>query len=725
MITFVSGQCVQLVVDVQGAREVRTGRRGHCSIGVLFVLGLMACHGSTTSAMTSRATTPTTPTTTPPTAIVVAPQPSGADLWFREIVDPAVLPRALGLSVGERAISVVAVPDEAQAGAQFVSDGSRWTERSVNDAAATRAVTWAADGSPILLLDDEQGISVKRGPNAPREMLSISNAYVHDITTDAGGVPHVCFAAGREQEATELFYGTPSKGTKKRERSWGLERLPMSISSCRVIAGRGQVHLVVTDAAGVSVLTRVGGEAWRTERLSSDPYASAGGVRTATGVSVVGYTENQTIHLLKFIGGRWQRSEIVTKLASGSLRNLVLAAGSDGAVHVAFRRGDGSEGGEVHYASEESPKSTLVARDRTERIALALDSQDQPHLAYVATWPAERRLHLIHARLRATDEGAAARYVIDEARLLQSCASAIAAEVGYAQDPAAQAGARRWCRPDRMSTLPPPARLVERCQAGEVDACLVAAARAAPLRVLTTLELAHDRCEKPARDCPTSFDEAGELAPWMAKGRDVEAAITLLEHACSLGSGPACMLLEFNATDARAASLDVLAKACDVRLPIACAALLIRVDGQLAPAPGLLAVRRSLRIACKDGATAEGCNALAFMEEAGLGGPRQPGEAVHHHVQACERGAALSCIGLLTSRTPPRPPPKLALDRFEELLSTRCSELGQERACLALATAYNVGWGLPRDAEKARTVLEGACEAGMASACTRMKRRAR
>ena len=698
-------------------------------VGVLFVLAFTACRGSTTPAISSAPTPVPAPWPSgvggPGTSTSVAPAAPQPDAWFREIVDPAVLPRPVSLNIRDGAVSIFAVPDEADVGGLFVSDGRRWAERSLRDAAATRAVAWTADGSPILLLDNDHGLSVKRGPNAPRELLSTANAAVHDIATDADGVPHVCFAVGKQQEAKEFFYGTSSKAAKKG--AWSVESLPMSISSCRVVASSGEVHLVVTHASGVSVLTRVGGEPWQTQRLSNEPYASAAAVITATGVAVVGYTENQTIKLLKFINGRWQQSEVVTTLSSGSLRNLALASGSDGRVHAAFRVGDGSEGGEIHYASDRSPASTVVARDRTERISLVLDAHDQPHLAYVATWPAERRLHLIHARLRSTDERAIERYAIDETRLLQSCAMVIAAEVGEAQDAAVHAGARRWCRTQAASSLPPRDQLVARCQAGEVDACLVEAARSAPLKVVTRLELAHDVCrgEKASGTCLTTFDEAGELAPWMPKQRDIGAAITLLDRACSLGSRPACTLLASNATDARAASLDVLTKACDARLPIACSALLKRGDRQVGTAPGLATVRTSLRNACMDGETVEACNALAFMEEAGLGGPRKAADAIRHHAQACERGAALSCIGLLTSRTPPRPAPNFEPDRLEELLSTRCSELGDERACLALATAYEVGWGLPRDAERARTILEEACGAGMTNACARVKRRSR
>lgn len=652
---------------------------------------------------------------------------SQQDGWFREVVDPAVRSRPVSMSVRDGLISIAVTPERSRERATtFVSDGKRWEERVLHEGAPILASTWDAKAVPWLLLDANQGIAVKRGPDGAAEVLTSGHVFAHDIAAGPDGVPHVCLSLDKEESAKEFVYATRSK-SKTGPSGWQQERIPMAIGACRIVATEDDIHIIVTNAMGVSAWSKIDGGSWKTEKLSSDPLASIAATRTPSGLGVVAFSENQSVQLMKFSNELGTRSEIALGLPSGSVRALALTIDRSDVVHVAFRVGHGTADGEVMYASERAPAAMLVARDQTERIALQLDDTNAPHLAYVATWPDERNLHLIHARIRTPAERdlPSGTYHQDESTLLQSCATLVTGQIGEAHGHREHQRADRWCGPNANPSWPTKERLGSLCVAGDINACLLEGTRAGKLKVLLSAELARDVCAtgKQKDRCFASFKNKEPLAGWLDRGSDDSSAMKRFEKACALGSKAACMLFAFDGSNTRDARIDLFASACGPEFPIACAALLIEVNEKPDSAKAVLPpVRSSLTKACTSSEKPEACNALAYMEEAGLGGAVRVADAVRHHVRACDLGSVLSCVRLLTGPFGrQRPPRKLDPEKFEDHLSNRCSAR-DEVACIALATAFETGWGVERDRNKARAVLDEACQEGLAGACKRAKR---
>lgn len=655
------------------------------------------------------------------------------DEWFREVVDPEVQPRPISLSVLAGLITVAVNPYRADERATaFVSDGKQWDERVLNEHEPMVASTWEPNGVPTLLLDAKRGVAVKRGLDGLPEVLTFGRTafFAHDIATDPDGVPHVCFSLDKEENAKEFIYAARTNLKKTGASAWHQERIPMAIGDCRIVATEHGVHIIVESDRGVSALSKIDSGPWKIEKLSSDWFASVAAARSPAGHVTLAFSDNQTVHLVRYANGQTQRSKIALGLKSGDVRGLAMAVDRNNVVHVAFSLSHGSVDGEVMYATERAPAAVLVSLDRPERIALAVGEENRPHLAYVVRWPEERKNHLMHVRMRTLAERTqpSGTYIKDEALQLKSCATLIAGEIGEVHGTIEHQRAVRWCDFRANPSFPTKEHLIARCKSGDVDACLVEGTLAGQLKVRSNLELAHDVCESGNKRerCFATFEVKAPLAGWFRKRNDDAEALKLFEKACALGSKAACVLFATSEQGPQQSSVDLLASACSQEIPIACAAFLIATEDNAEPAKGVLSrVRGSLTKACSGGEKPEGCNALAYMEEGGLGGAVRLADAVRHHLRACELGSVLSCVRLLTGPFGrPRPPKTLDQERFEELLSTPCSARHQG-ACIALATAYDTGWVVGRDREKAQAILDEACEAGHAGACKRAKNRNR
>lgn len=129
-------------------------------------------------------------------------------------------------------------------------------------------------------------------------------------------------------------------------------------------------------------------------------------------------------------------------------------------------------------------------------------------------------------------------------------------------------------------------------------------------------------------------------------------------------------------------------------------------------------MRRWLDSACKTSARATACVTLAYLQEAGLGGPTAPAEAQRSHLRACALHSPTSCIRLLTAFPRGAAPKDIDTDKLDELLADQCEKDRDGDGCLAYATAHERGWGMPKDRDAAKAILEKAChEQGLAKAC--------
>jgi TPR repeat protein len=186
-------------------------------------------------------------------------------------------------------------------------------------------------------------------------------------------------------------------------------------------------------------------------------------------------------------------------------------------------------------------------------------------------------------------------------------------------------------------------------------------------------------------------------------GSDEDRAKRLFGRACELGLAAACVhMVTLKTGDDFAA----YAKWCTATLPIACA-VAVHVAGS---ADDLRPLRAALAEACKTSPRAYACNALAYLEETGRGGGKRPDEALRHHLRACQLYSVASCDRLLLGPFgQPAAPKGLDADRFATELATDCDEPQGEHSCLALAAAYERGWVVRRDRERARDARTRVC----------------
>lgn len=91
---------------------------------------------------------------------------------------------------------------------------------------------------------------------------------------------------------------------------------------------------------------------------------------------------------------------------------------------------------------------------------------------------------------------------------------------------------------------------------------------------------------------------------------------------------------------------------------------------------------------------------------------RDEAEALLAFQQSCDHGSQLGCAGLGTLYLSSRTSDTHAI----ELLRQAC-DANVGRACVALSTAYESGFGVERDGVKAATIAREACEGGEHRAC--------
>jgi hypothetical protein len=678
---------------------------------------LVAC------ADTPRSTRPTTSLTSQPN-VDIGGEP---DEWYREVVDPAVMGSSVSIALPGDTLSVITTPiiPENQS-VQFRMTEGLWQTRVLHESSRLLESTVGPGDAAWLLLQSPTGVGVARGHAGRVEILSSRTAPVlaHDIVTDPHGVPHVCFSLADGSPPKELVYASRVRASASGSTTWTLDRIPVPAMSCRLVATGRDVFIAASGDSGVVALSKVAGGSWTSEPISSTPGHVAAG-RGPSGLAVLAFALNEAVQLLRVSSQRRARSQLAITPHFGDPSALAIAIDDMDRVHVALAVHDENDFGHVMYATERARKLTIVARDFTEQVAITLDADGRPKLAYVAMGPEERRFDLIYARLRSAKERdlPPRHYARDSSVQLDSCAIRIANQLGEAQDPAMAQRADRWCGPMfPPDELPPLGALVESCDNGVREACMVAGSRAGALAITSGIEIAME-CTTPTKQgCVRSFTNTVGIANWLGHGPDDAGALKLFGKACRFGSRPACAVIGTYENDPRQAA-ELFADACSPELPLACAAALAKLDGTRASSrPMFDRIRKALAAACDSSTIAEACNALAYMEEAALGGPRSA-EAQTHHARACELGSVTSCTRLLVGPfARMNAPGQLDKRRFEESLSNSCTgEFQYESACLALSVAFETGWGVDRDVTKAARFLDEACRLGSVTACKRHK----
>jgi TPR repeat protein len=650
------------------------------------------------------------------TPVDAMPPPSE---WFVQIADDAVSPFESGLTILTRdnAVVVLVAIGSIVSSEWIRLDGARWSRELASEGVASGAAFDARGERWLLAIGKDDVLRLHHG--ATTEVIGTDyNEHGDDraqVAIDGAGAAHVCIS--RERQLVDKRGANDRLDyAKKVGKVWKIERLPAASGDCTIVVGDdGTVTIGTNDG----VVTGRSG-AWKTESLGGNTIVLRGAGGTSAAVTHV--QNGREAWISRRGDGGWQRTPLLTN-TNGTISRLAAAIDGAGKVHAAFEVRTGGTHSQIRYVREGATVDSLILDgfDASQGIVLAVDGQNRPHVAVAPRFSQRAFGSLLYARLR-TPADPPADFARDVAGQIAACARLARDELGA--EPAMTEGdfrrTARVCAPLKTSSQPL-FDLEQRCTQGSADACLVAAAIAnKPKKALTLMELTTDRCasRKPGCTTTSTSSEESELG-WFLPTADLDVALAerAIDRACKLGDPTACF---YQLWGTKPASFGVLAGHCTATLPIACAAALAQLPQTLGDAERkqLSEIRGALEGACATSTRTSACVALAFMKERGLGGPARPVDALKHHLRACGLYSPMSCIRLLVGPLGrPAAPKNLDADRIADLLAEHCSRRNQD-ACMAHAAAYQRGWAVPRDRDKAKQILVDACnDQRMLAAC--------
>jgi TPR repeat protein len=636
---------------------------------------------------------------------------ASTDSWTRELIDPSVHPSFVRAETDGGQLAVLVAGNGSGLGVLSFAQGAL-SARAIEVPGPVFTAAWQSRELPWVVYENNNGeLAARSGFSGPGELLGVKNGLVlaTDINIAPSGKLGAClvFTKQGSSEGPLVFVTRAGQGNP----SWRSEELPVVASQCAIVATADSVYILSSGPGGVVLSSKRENAAWRHEQWSADGGAVAA-TRGLTGTIAVGYATASKVELKKYKHETWQ--PVSAPSSAGWHESLALALSSRDEVHAAFdTRVDADT--RIEYWKEGDAAVSTVAQGKTHSLAVALDASGEPHLLYAS----DAGYQLIHAHRSAPSGTPVTGIQIDPELVLQACAMVATWELGESPPSTfARGWAERWCR-HAVRQLPGISALRDRCEAGNANACVVGGLIATSAKSLTTSEVTP--CLR--GNCRTTFQVTALALNHAEHGSDETLASKLLARGCDLGEKVACVQLAQLGRQQGRSPVELLSKACNADLPIACATLVATDASKLSPDLFKQARARLTRM-CDKSDRPESCNALAFLEERGLGGNKQLRQAEDHHRRACELGSGLSCARLLVGPFARRPPPpKLGAEQLEEVLTARC-ETRDEAACLALTTAFEIGWGVKRDRAQARKVLEDACDDSVEAACRRIGRKA-
>lgn len=633
---------------------------------------------------------------------VAAAQPK--DPWVREIVDYGRADGMVSLSLVNGAPSITVGFPRDLAVHQLVRGAKGWDPTALYDGRRADLLLRDPSGATRIVLGSDRGRGVL--VDGKLDVIGLPAADGFDVAFDARGGASACAVEGSNLAS---YVKLAERGVKPG--GWKISEVSNKPArQCAVaVAADGSPVVATANNAEAWVHVRRGGT-WTSELLSKEPGGSAGMIAAATapdGSVAVVFVDGRGIQLARLATSGWTRSELV-KDTGGVPGALALAFDGGSRAHVAYMTwvpiAGGTTRGAIGYAVAGGAASKIEDAV-SERISLVIDAAGAPHLAYVHGANGSRPEVLVYVRARRTDDAAAA-WISDTDAFVPACAEQLAVDLGRFEDPdvARRGRAERLCRAWDRAT-PTVATIEARCTAGDAGACLVGGSLVADNpKAFSRFELVDRPCGKGKR-CTTTYYIKQAVAFGAARDRDGKRSRAMYEKACELGNEVGCMLAER------------VEKACSPTLPIACAMALdpsVELD-----AAAKKLIRAKLTMACatrRDEPGPEACNALAYLEDTGGGGPKNPAAARAHHAQACLASGALSCTKLVGGAKPKG----LTADGFADMMDDRCENGTREEVCVALATAYQTGWLVGRDPAAAKRLFTYVCdELGSAEACKR------
>jgi hypothetical protein len=490
------------------------------------------------------------------------------------------------------------------------------------------------------------------------------------IAFDPKGVPWVCGHVDEDKtRPVKLAHRTGPKG-----KPWVVEDVSAH-GLCELAFSSDQPVLGIWDD-GVALGGRAG-KKWDLRDVTK----TKSGIAFATapdGTLAWAYVDGTDL----IVAHTGQQPKAIAKV-SGVPFHLALAFAPDGHAHVAFATDN-----RLLYVAEGHDVAFVMDSPALEGFALVVDPSGVPHIAVASA----DRLLSITPRGSSTKE----RGWYEQTSVRDGCAPLI--EQALAGPPIADRGVEeQLARACTVGSLLADEETA--CQHDDRNACLLAGASHVGKATVgpTRVELRASVCGK--KEC-YSHEEWWSNEVWRLRVVDPSElrAADQFAHACRQGSKPACM----EAVTLSSRDFASYAKTCSDDLPMGCAAAIAYGLAGTAPARAdVEPIRAALDAACnKPKPRPEACNALAFIDDYGFGGMKKR-DATKAHLRACGAGSSASCMALLLRKSRPAPPKELDAEAMADVLDDACTGHDPD-ACTALANAYEAGWGVTRDRDRAK-----------------------
>ena len=551
--------------------------------------------------------------------------------------------------------------------------------------------TFAVAGAPTVIGHDAAGHvwGVDYQGNATRDRGSEGSMGFRPkaIAFDAKDIPFVCGHEGDHGEVKLARRAGPKSAP------WIIETLGVKDSLCKLAMTANGPVVALWGTHGVAIATRAG-KTWAIEQLTATDAGVA--LATAPDGSLAAAFVDGTDLVVAHRGASWTK-QVIARGVTKAPWQIALAFGPDGKAQVLFMTEPNNT---LRYVVEGHEPVVVMDDAWIEALALVVDPSGVPHFAVNATYQTGA-LYAISPRAGSTHP----RRWVDPLTALDGCAAHFERAVGAIGTDDATAGKQTR---DCLAAPPRLADANRACDGGDRSACEVAGLLLVPGGGIGPESVTmHVPPCKANKGCYSHSERTSDQLDILAPvERDGPAAAMQFGRACQAGARAACMAV----ANLHHGGFADYAAACAPDLPMACAAAIAFGIDAPPPFADVKPVIVALDIACNaTPASAEACNARAFIDEFGFAGlPKR--DATKLHTRACGAGALDSCIALLLRKS--AAPKGLDPDTIAGELDDACGSRGaKDDACTAFATALDTGWGgIPRDRDRAKQLRASAVE---------------
>ncbi len=644
-------------------------------------------------------------------AVFTEPAPTSNERWTLDVVDRAPSSNTVGVAVNETQPLVAFVPFGADHVALLT--GPDWAARSGAEKVSS-SIAFARDaGGKLHAVTSSRGVVMLRPiDKGKEEKIADLDATPLAVAFDAKGRAYACLGVNRSLRLASRDAGGP----------WSIAPITEDGSRCSIAPDDdGLVHVAYWSKGKAIVATKAVGEM---QQATPDATATAvHALRGGDGKAIVLLGVDGQLVLARHGQNGWTKTPFGPTL--GPIAAIVADVEKNGGVRAIVTVGSSRPGAKVALWSVQQSAgkagASIVLQQTKAGVEpqVAIDASNEPHIAFVDDGK------VIHARHKAKDDNAPRK--VPTETFVQGCFDHIRDHIkgGAPASGFRPAKSARDCEWIREGVSPTRGMLEKQCSKDAPHACVVLGALLAPSGQLGPLRVdIRARACEPGRACESFYETKTALwAPppdGKAPASDAAAAKQALETACDAIAGVGCLLrAELETDDAAAAKF--FARACDATLPSACTAWLVRGAFRKSAELNLPHLRTELEQACKM-ESASSCNALGFMQEKPLGFKKAEVNPSATFQRGCELGSGFACSRIILGPGARPAPGKIEAEMLAASLVDLCDGVKDYEGCLALATAYDVGWAVPKDAERAKALYKQACDAGAGSACRKIAR---